>query len=91
MDITLIDVKKLIEELSEEELKYFFTFSSLPKGWISVEDHLPQWLAEDVKQGYSVYKVKNSNGEEFETTVADHTYWYYIIAIPQKITHWYND
>lgn len=77
-----------LDERGWEELREFFK-DDTPKGWISIEDYLPQWLACDVEQGYSTYKVRNIEGEEFDSIVSDHTMWYYM-AKKEGITHWLN-
>lgn len=41
-------------------------------------------------QGYSVYKVKTKDGEEFESFVSDHSIWYYD-AKTNNVTHWWNN
>lgn len=62
----------------------------LPKNtWISIEEHLPGFLIEDLHQGYSRYKVKNEQGEEFFSQVTDHKVWYYEVK-EEGITHWWN-
>lgn len=67
----------------------YFKFSSIPKGWVDIDEHLPMWLAEDVGQGYTTYKVRDHNGNEFESAVSDSILWYQI-AKQRNITHWFN-
>lgn len=43
----------------------------------------------DIVQGYTLYKVKDKNGNEFESAVSDHNNWYYY-AKEEGITHWWN-
>lgn len=86
-------IKKLEESLSnitQEEIDKYFPTSSVPKGWVSIEEHLPMMYAIDIRQGYSLYKVKDVNGEEFQSAVCDHDSWYYM-AKDSGITHWWND
>lgn len=80
------------EELEEhrEHFRKAIEANKKPPGWISIEEHLPMFLAKDIMQGYSIYKVKNKDGEEFETSVSDHNTWYYL-AKANGITHWLND
>lgn len=95
----MIDTKTLAQKVREhlegldekglEELRKFFK-DDTPKGWLSIEDHLPHWLACDVAQGYSIYKVKDKKGNEFESAVCDHNTWYYM-AKEVGITHWLNN
>jgi len=40
-----------------------------PKGWLSIEEYLPKWLAKDFEQGYTIVKVKNSDGNTAELSV----------------------
>lgn len=73
----------------KEEVNEIFKDKN-PKGWVSVEDSLPMWKAMDITKGYTKYKVKDKNGNEFITQVKDHTTWYYFVAKEQEITHWFN-
>ena len=85
------DIKKIIDGMSEkekEELEELFPIINIPKGWVSIEDHLPMMLAVDFLTG-TAYKVKDKDGNEFESIVGDHNVWYYS-AKEQGITHWYN-
>lgn len=80
---------KTPEELNEIKEKYF-PEDETPKGWVDIEEHLPMCKAVDyVNQGYSIYLVKDSCGDEYESYVTDHNTWYYQ-AKEQGITHWYN-
>jgi len=84
---------KALKGMTPEEKEYWkeeFRDKN-PKGWVSVEDALPMWKAMDVGKGYSEYKVKDTNGDEFPTQVTDHTGWYYMYAKERGITHWWND
>lgn len=83
-------IKKAISEMTDEEIEKYFPTDTTPKGWVSIEDELPQWMAKDVAQGYSVYKVKDKGGNESEARVTDHHAWYYM-AKEAGITHWWND
>lgn len=76
------------EEIEEIREKYFT--DKRPKGWVDIEEHLPMMRAMDIVQGYSVFKVKDKDGNEFETKVSDHNTWYYY-AKEQGITHWFNE
>lgn len=83
---------RILDNMSEEEkqrMRDHFK-DDKPKGWLSIEEHLPMMLVDDLEQGYSVYKVKDSDGEEFETHVTDHKIWYYR-AKEIGITHWLNE
>lgn len=94
----MLDIKTLTQKLQDhfdnldekdlEELREFFK-DDTPKGWLSVEDYLPHWLACDIEQGYSTYKVRDIEGNEFDSIVSDHTMWYHI-AKQKGITHWLN-
>ena len=75
-------------EADKQEMREYFV-DKTPKGWVSIEEHLPMMLAMDIMQGYSVYKVKNDKGEEFESAVSDHNTWYYR-AKECGVTHWFN-
>jgi len=86
-------LRKHLDSMSEEEIKEmrekYFT-DKRPKGWLSIEEHLPMMFAVDVMQGYSVFKVRDTNGEEFESIVSDHNTWYHY-AKEIGITHWLNE
>ena len=60
-----------------------------PKGWLSIEEHLPMMYAIDITEGYSVFKVRYADGKEGTTKVSDHNTWYYR-AKDEGITHWFN-
>lgn len=88
----LDDFKKHLDHITDvqkEELKSFFK-SDVPKGWVNVNEHLPSFLAKDVMQGYSIYKVKDERGNVFESKVTDSNFWYYE-SLNFGITHWLNE
>lgn len=88
-----IDLDKLRESLvniSQEEVDKYFPKDTKPKGWISIEDYLPMMYTIDIMQGYTLYKVKDKDGNEFESAVSDHNVWYYM-AKEAGITHWWNE
>lgn len=89
----MIDLNKLrekLENITEDDFKeYFRNKPKIPKGWVSIDDHLPKWLAIDLERGYSSYKVRDINGNEFKTTVTDHSLWE-VQAREMNITHWLN-
>jgi len=62
----------------------------IPKGWISIEDHLPECYAHDLLNGGTTYKVKDQAGNQWESNVTDHHMWYHK-AKELGITHWYNE
>ena len=84
------DLKEALENMSQEEIDKYFPPDTRPKGWLSIEDYLPQMYAVDIMQGYTLYKVKDKDGKEFESAVCDHNVWYYH-AKDLGITHWWND
>lgn len=61
-----------------------------PKGWLSIEDHLPVWKAIDFEKGFTRVKVKDSNGVIQYTQCTDHNMWYYMMK-ELGVTHWWND
>lgn len=73
------DKKELREEFNDDK----------PKGWLSIEEHLPMMRAIDIVSGGTKYKVRFEDGTEGVTIVADHNTWYYD-AKENQITHWYN-
>ena len=84
--------KKLHEALAnmtQEDIDKYFPPDTRPKGWLRIEEHLPMMYAIDIMQGYTLYKVKDKDGNEFESGVSDHNVWYYM-AKEAGITHWWN-
>lgn len=73
----------------KREMVEFFT-DNIPKGWVSIEEHLPMMYGKDIMQGYSMFKVRDKYGNEFESMVSDGNIWYYF-ALENNITHWFND
>lgn len=61
-----------------------------PKGWLSIEEHLPMMYAKDIMQGYSEFKIKYADGKEGVARVSDHNIWYYH-AKEAGVTHWFNE
>jgi len=93
MSINLDALRQHLESLTEEEkteLAKMLQGEEIPKGWVSIEEHLPKWKAADLAQGYSNYQVKDAEGNEFWTSVSDHGAWYYY-AKERGFTHWLND
>lgn len=82
-------MKEAIANMTPEDKEKFFPEDTTPKGWVSIEEHLPMCMASDVGQGGSLYKVKNARGRELCSLVSDHNVWYYM-AKEQGITHWWN-
>lgn len=62
---------------------------NIPKGWVSIEEHLPIMYAIDYFNDGTLYKVKDKEGNEFTSSVMDHNLWYYM-AKEAGITHWWN-
>ncbi len=60
-----------------------------PKGWLSIEEHLPMWMGRDFCKGYSAYTARDKEGILYFTHVSDHNTWYYM-AKEQGIIEWYN-
>lgn len=81
-----------LKNISEEEKKNIqeFFIDKKPKGWLSIDEYLPMMYVKDITQGYSVFKVKDKNGKEFDSIVTDHNIWYYR-AKDEGITHWFNE
>ncbi len=78
----------ITEEQRQRAIEYFK--DDRPKGWLSIEEYLPMMPVDDLVQGYSVFKVRDKDGKEFETRVTDHHIWYYH-AKDAGVTHWLND
>lgn len=90
MGINFKELENKINNISEEEIEKYFPKDTRPKGWLSIEEYLPMMYAIDIMQGYTPYKVKDKNGNEFESAVSDHNIWYYM-AKETGITHWLNE
>ena len=88
----LEELRKCLDNMSEEEKEKMCNFfkDTRPKGWLSIEDHLPHMYAMDIMEGYSVFKVRDKDGNEFDTKVSDHNTWYYG-AREVGITHWLHE
>lgn len=84
-------LKHHLANMTEEEkaeMKEHFR-DKRPKGWLSIEEHLPMMFAKDIMKGCSKFKVRYADGKEGFTYVADHNTWYYR-AKDEGITHWFN-
>jgi hypothetical protein len=83
-------IRESLEKLTPEEIENYFPADTKPKGWLSIEEYLPMFMAVDFANGCSVYKVRYENGTVSESGVADHDVWYYY-AKNEGITHWFNE
>jgi hypothetical protein len=81
-------IRDSLDKMTPEEREALFP-KPLPVGWISIEEALPMFKAIDIMNGGSAYIVRDKDGREFQTQIADHNVWYYI-AKEQGITHWWN-
>ena len=89
----ILALREHLAGLSEEEkiqLSLDLQGPVIPKGWVSIEDHLPMMSASDLMTGYTTYKVKNIDNKESTTIVSDHNTWYYH-AKENGITHWLKE
>lgn len=89
MQKSIFIAKQLVGRPDVQQLLEEFSVDDTPKGWLSIEDYLPQWIGEDVIQGYTEYRVKDEFGESI-TRVTDHEL-FYIYAKEVGITHWLNE
>ena len=87
MDLELLE--KALENITPEEIEKYFPADTKPHGWISIEEHLPEMRAIDIRKGYTKFKVKYEDGSIGRSKVADHCVWYYG-AKEAGITHWWN-
>ena len=85
-------LKEILDNQTPEEHAATVEFfrDKTPKGWLSIEEHLPKFRAMDIMQGCSIYKVRYADGHEDETCVSDHTMWYYL-AKEEGIVEWLNE
>ena len=85
-------IREYLANMTEEEkveLKEHFR-DKKPKGWLSIEEHIPMMFARDIMEGYSEFKVKYSDGREDVSRVSDGNTWYYY-AKEEGLTHWFNE
>lgn len=94
---SLDSLDKFLKEVPKEELDALIAKhcppDNTPKGWVSIEEALPMVTCDDFLNNdamVKIIKVKDKNGEEFESQVGDHHIWYYR-AKDAGITHWWND
>lgn len=79
-----------IKNITQEDIEKYFSGRNIPDGWVDIEEHLPMMRAIDISEGYTLFLVKDKDGNEFESPVSDHNTWYYA-AKEQGITHWKNN
>lgn len=79
-NISDAEAKRIIKKLSGPKV---------PEGWISIEKHLPKWMARDFERGCSEYMVRKADGTLLNACVSDHGTWYYH-AKEKGVTHWWN-
>ena len=95
-EVPKIDLKafeEAIANMSKEDKEKYFPEDKTPKGWVSIEEHLPMVTCDDFLNHNAVVKfikVKNAKGRIFNSQVGDHQMWYYD-AKEAGITHWWND
>jgi hypothetical protein len=87
---TIKFISESLDHMSQDDIEKFFPREIKPKGWLSIEEYLPMFMAIDITNGYSIYRVKYSDGTIGESRVVDHNIWYYD-AKEAGITHWYNE
>ena len=91
-DKAIKSLRKHLQSLSEAEKEALRErlIDKRPKGWLNIEEHLPHMYIKDMKQGYSIFKVRDKSGNEFNSHVTDHNIWY-DHAKDLGITHWLNE
>ncbi len=90
MSLDLDKIAETLKNMTPEEMEELFPSDKRPVGWISIEDSLPGWYIKDFEQGYTVVKVKDSQGKEWDTQCADHNTWYYRVK-EEGATHWWHE
>lgn len=83
-------LKKALDEMTPEDIEKYFPPDKTPKGWVSIEEHLPRFYACDILKGYSEFKIKFWDGRVSTSRVSDHNAWYYEVK-EAGVTHWFND
>lgn len=81
-------LKNMTKE-QEAEMREHFR-DKRPKGWLSIEEHVPMMLIKDISEGSSKIKVKYQDGTEGFSYVSDGHIWYHR-AKDEGITHWFNE
>lgn len=88
-----MNIDKFFDSLTEEDIenlkKKYFPESNIPKGWVSIREHLPMMLADDILAGGTEYRIKFEDGAEGCAIVSDHN-MFKILAIQNNVTHWFN-
>ena len=82
-----------LKNLTPEQMEKYFPEDKTPKGWVSIEDHLPAVTCGDFLEHGAIVrfvKVKDNDGNESESQVGDARMWYYIVK-EHGITHWWNN
>lgn len=88
-------LKEHLNKMSEgEKQKIRDEFKSydnnVPKGWVSIYDHLPKMLVSDlIAGGGTKYNVKFKDGTEGISIVGDHNTWFHY-AKENNIIEWFN-
>lgn len=83
---------KALENITPEDIEKYFPPDNTPKGWVSIEDHLPAVTCDDLLNHGAmvrIVRVKDKDGNEGKSQVGDHHMWYYG-AKDAGITHWWN-
>lgn len=92
LELAVESFGKALENLTPEEIEKHFPPENIPKGWVSIEEHLPAVRVDDFLNNNGIVRVilvKDKNGSEFRVNVGDHNMWYYG-AKEAGITHWWN-
>jgi len=87
--MNLHKLRGTLDKMTPEDWEKYFPEDKTPKGWVSIEEHLPMMNAIDFIEG-TKYKVKFEDESEGESCVGDHNVWYYL-AREAGITHWWNE
>lgn len=94
LDLKKIDEilnSQLAKETADTINKLYGQEPPIPKGWVSIEEHLPSCYVEDfITKGYTDIKVRNVQGEEFDTCVSDSLIWYYSVKEAGAV-EWFNN
>jgi hypothetical protein len=89
MSIDIEALRKSLDDITQEEIDIYFPPDTKPKGWLSIDEYLPMFLAEDIMEGGTIYEVKFKDNIHGHSMVSDHSQWYYH-AKSEGITHWLN-
>lgn len=74
----------------ENEMDYINLNKTIPKGWVDIDEYVPNLKTEDLLNPVTSCRVRYKDGNEGTITFGYQTTWY-DKAKMLGITHWYNE